>query len=152
MEAGGGVFAARPRKLRAKAEKLAAKAFKNAADGFKLRAELPRSRHRERGCGQRFSNSRQGKTNCGRRFRNRGRRPEKNGSGGSWPAGGRIIARPIARFSGETLTVTNSLMTCVFHFLETASWCQHFSENIFETAVKNRRHSFPSPGLWPPSP
>src|ERR1035437_5028510 len=83
--------------MRAKAEELAAKAFKNAENGFKLRAELPRSRHRERGCGQRSSNSRQGKTNCGRRFKIRGRRPEKNGGGGSWPAGGRIIARPIAR-------------------------------------------------------
>src|ERR1035437_320771 len=118
MEAGGGGFAARPRKLRAKAEKLAANAFKNAADGFKLRAELPRSRHRERGCGQRFFNLRQGETNCGRHFRNRGRRPEKNGGGGSWPGAGRIIARPLrgsAVFSGETLTVTNSLMACAFH-------------------------------------
>src|ERR1035437_3023566 len=86
--------------MRAKAEELAAKAFKNAENGFKLRAELPWSRHRERGCGQRFSNSRQGKTNCGRRFRIRGRRPERNGGGGSWPAGGRIIARPIARLRG----------------------------------------------------
>jgi len=42
----------------------------------------------------------------------------------------------VARFSGKTLTVTNSLMACAFHFLETASWCQHFSENIFETAVQ----------------
>src|ERR1035437_5238039 len=63
LAAVGGGFAASTAQLRAKAEKLEAKAFKNAADGFKLRAELPRSLHRERGCGQRSSNSRQGKTN-----------------------------------------------------------------------------------------
>src|ERR1035437_3787771 len=101
MEAGGGVFAARPRKLRAKAEKLAAKAFKNAADGFKLRAELPRSRHRERGCGQRSSNSRQGKTNCGRRFRIRGNRRGREGSAKRRLTFGDSIPRSIARLRGR---------------------------------------------------
>jgi len=44
-------------------------------------------------------------------------------------------------------------MACAFHFLETASWCQHFSENIFETAVKTlslkkQKSPLDLSGLW----